>query len=105
MSVWHTRKLMVSLLGTLVFLVIADGLLTMFLVRSGIGHEGNPFLASWVGSNIFMLLKVAGVLLCAGILWDVYRQFPKLGTVATSCFAGAYGLIVTWNTAVYFIWG
>jgi len=96
---------MLSLLGALVLLVIVDGLLTLFLIRSGIGHEGNPFLAGWVGSNAFMIVKVVGALLCAGILWDVFRQFPKLGTVATSCLAGCYGVIVAWNVAVFFIWG
>ncbi|MEW6141559.1 MAG: DUF5658 family protein [Chloroflexota bacterium] len=105
MSIWRTRKTMLSLLGALVLLVITDGLLTLFLIRSGIGHEGNPFLASWVGNNAFMVLKVAGALLCAGILWDVFRQFPKVGTIATSCFTGFYGLIVAWNIAVFFIWG
>ncbi|MCX8125749.1 MAG: DUF5658 family protein [Dehalococcoidia bacterium] len=105
MSVWRTPKTMASLLSALVTLVIADGLLTFLLVGNGIGHEGNPLLASWVGSSWFLVIKAFGALICAAILWDVYRQFPKLGTIATSCLTGAYGLIVAWNTAVYFIWG
>ena len=105
MTILRARNTMLSLLGALVLLVIVDGLLTLFLVRSGIGHEGNPFLASWVGNNMFLVLKVVGALLCAGILWDVYRQFPRVGTIATSFLTGFYGLIVAWNTAVFLIWG
>jgi hypothetical protein len=105
MSAMRINRTMAGLLGALVSLVVIDGLLTVFLVRSGIGHEGNPLLASIVGNNIFMVLKVVGALLCAAILWDVYRQFPRMGAVAASCLTGIYGLIVAWNIAVFFIWG
>lgn len=88
------------LLGLLVALVISDGLLTQFLVTNGVAREGNPFLEPIVGEDVFMVLKVVGALLCALILWDVHRRFPKVALISTSCFVVGYGVIVLWNLSV-----
>ena len=90
------------LLGLLAGFVISDGLLTYFLVRHGIAREGNPFLLPIVGENIFLVLKVVGALLCVLILWDIYRRFPKLALISTSCFVVVYGGIVAWNLSLFF---
>ena len=89
------------LLGLLVALVISDGLLTQFLVTNGVAREGNPFLEPIVGEAVFMVLKVVGALLCALILWDVHRRFPKVALIATSCFVVGYGVIVLWNLSIF----
>ena len=89
------------LLGLLVALVISDGLLTQFLVTNGVAREGNPFLEPIVGEAGFMVLKVVGALLCALILWDVHRRFPKVALIATSCFVVGYGVIVLWNLSIF----
>ena len=90
------------LLGLLVLLQVADGLLTHFLIRGGLGTEGNPLLVPLVGENTFLVLKVAGVLLCAFILWDVHRFRPKLAVIATSCFVCIFAGIVLWNASLFF---
>ena len=89
------------LLGLLVVLVISDGLLTQFLVTNGVAREGNPLLEPIVGEAGFMVLKVVGALLCALILWDVHRRFPKVALISTSCFVFGYGVIVLWNLSIF----
>lgn len=91
------------LLGLLVVLVIADGVLTQFLVSGGLAREGNPFLQPLVGTAAFLVLKVAGALLAAFILWDVYRRFPRVAVIATSCFVFVYGVIVLWNSSLFIL--
>jgi len=89
------------LLGLLAAFVISDGLLTHFLVKDGLAREGNPFLASIVGEDVFIVLKVVGALLCVLILWDIYRHFPRLAQISTSCFVVFYGAIVVWNLNLF----
>lgn len=89
------------LLGLLVALVISDGLLTQFLVTNGVAREGNPFLEPIVGEAGFMVLKVVGALLCALILWDIHKRFPKVALISTSCFVVGYGVIVLWNLSIF----
>ena len=88
------------LLSLLVIFVISDGLLTEFLLDGGRVREGNPFLEPLVGEVGFLILKVVGSLLCAFILWDIYRRFPKVALIATWCFVVGYGVIVLWNTSL-----
>jgi hypothetical protein len=88
------------LLGLLILFNISDGVLTHFLVELGLAREGNPFLLPVVGEPGFIVLKVAGVLLCALILWDIYRRRPRLALMSTSCFVLGYGVIVLWNMSL-----
>jgi hypothetical protein len=88
------------LLGLLVSFVIADGFLTHFLITGGIATEGNPFLQPIVGDAGFIFLKIAGALLCAVILWDIYRRYPRVALFSTSCFVVIYAGIVLWNIGV-----
>ncbi|MBI2831008.1 MAG: hypothetical protein HYX79_01980 [Chloroflexi bacterium] len=85
------------ILALLVFLVIADGLVTNFLVTNGLAREGNPFLRGLVGGGSFIAVKTAGAFVAALILWDVYRHSPRLGRVSGVCFTIVYAGIVTWN--------
>ena len=88
------------LLGLLVLLVVADGLLTQLLIKDGKAREGNPFLQPIVGEDIFIVLKVAGALLCGLILWDIYKRHPRVALISTSCFVVFYGVIVLWNLSL-----
>jgi hypothetical protein len=97
----NSKKRMKYLLGLLVVFVVLDGLLTRFLIDGGLGRESNPFLQPLVGENGFIILKAVGALLCAFILWDVYRHFPKVALIATRCFVIAYGVIVLWNLSLF----
>jgi hypothetical protein len=88
------------LLGALVMLVITDGVLTQFLVGKGAAREANPFLEPIVGQTGFMVLKVVGALLCAFILWDVHRRFPRVAVIASWIAVIGYAIIVAWNGAL-----
>jgi hypothetical protein len=88
------------LLGLLVGFVISDGVLTYLLVGNGVAHEGNPFLVPVLAGGSFLMLKVVGTILCVIILWDLYKRFPMLALISTSCFVAAYGAIVLWNFGV-----
>ena len=89
------------LLGILVAFVIMDGILTQALIESGLAREGNPFLQPIVGEAVFIILKIVGALLCAFILWDVYRHFPRVGIIATLVSVIGYGGIVAWNSSIF----
>ncbi len=91
------------LLAALIALVVSDGLLSNFLVRAGLGREGNPFLETLVGEWNFLVIKVFGALLSALILWDIYKRRSKLAVTTTLCFVVLYAGIVLWNLYVFFI--
>jgi hypothetical protein len=97
------KRKMKYLLGALIGLVILDGVLTELLVSTGVAREANPLLQPLVGDVGFMALKVVGALLCAFILWDVHRHFPRVGLIATSVAVTGYALIVVWNTSLFLI--
>ena len=91
------------LLGLLIAFEILDGVLTHFLIRGGLAREGNPFLLSLVGETNFLILKVVGVLLCALILWDIYKRWPRVALTTTACFVTLYVVIVLWNASFFFL--
>jgi hypothetical protein len=90
------------LLGILIVLVIADGVISRLVVTKSLGWEANPFLQTIVGKDAFLAIKVGGVLLCALILWDIYKHWPKLAVISSSCFVVLYSGIVFWNLYVFF---
>jgi hypothetical protein len=99
----YSKRKIKFLLGTLIGLVILDGVLTEFLVGRGAAREANPFLRPLVGDIGFMALKVVGALLCAFILWDVYRHFPRVAVIATSIAVAGYAFIVVWNASLFIL--
>ena len=91
------------ILGALIALVISDGLISQFLITQGLAWEGNPFLETLVGGDTFLTIKVLGVLVSALILWDVYRQWPRLALISSLCFLTLYTVIIIWNLSVFFV--
>ena len=89
------------LLGTLLSLVVADGLISQFLIKNGLGHEANPFLKVLVMENDFLIIKMCGAILCVIILWNIARRLPRLIFIFSTCFVGLYTAILFWNIAVY----
>ena len=89
------------LLGLLAGFVVADGILTRFLVGNGLAREGNPLLVPIVGESNFLVLKVVGAILCVLLLWDIYRRLPRLAVISTSCFVVFYAAIVFWNLSFF----
>lgn len=90
------------LLIVLVLLVIADGLISKFLIQHGFASEGNPFLQPLIGEDIFLAVKAGGGLLAAVILWDIYRHSPKLSLINSIVFVIFYTVIVGWSLYIYF---
>ena len=105
MKVFSTinKSKMKYLLATLVAFVILDGLLTELLLDGGMAREGNPFLQPLVGDVGFMALKVVGSLLCAFILWDIYKRFPRVAVIATWIAVVGYAIIVVWNSSLFLL--
>jgi hypothetical protein len=91
------------LIGALAVLVVADGLISHFLINNGLAHEGNPLLVVLVGKWNFLIIKVVGAFVCSLILWDIYKKWPKLALISTSCFVLFYTVIVSWNTGIFLI--
>jgi hypothetical protein len=98
-----SRKKMLYLLIVLICLVVIDGLLTEYLINDGLGKEANPFLESLVGEPGFMLLKVFGSVLCAFILFDVHRRYPRTALITTWIAVVGYFAVVLWNTSLIFL--
>ena len=90
------------LLGALITLVVSDGLISYYLIQRGVAREVNPFLRTLIGEGNFLVVKVLGVLLAALILWDIYKQRPKLARISSLCFVVLYAGIVSWNLSVFF---
>lgn len=97
---YKKSQLMKLMLATLVILVISDGFITHFLIKTGLAREGNPFLENIVGGTMFLVLKILGAFLAAFILWDIYRRWARLGLISCSCFVVLYALIVSWNLSI-----
>jgi hypothetical protein len=85
------------LLFLLVALVLADGLITQSVVDASLGREVNPFLQNLISNGYLMGFKIAGALVCAFILWDIYRRHSKLAVISTSLLVAAYTGVVYWN--------
>ncbi len=90
------------LLGTLFALLVADGLITNFLVTHRFAIEVNLLLVMWVGKDVFLLIKVVGAFLAALLLWEMHQRHQKLVLGATLCFVVSYTFIVYWGLYVFF---
>jgi len=99
-AVSHSMKL---ILGTLVALVVADGLVTNLLIELGLAHEGNPFLQAWAGMDIFLVFKLLGAFLAALILFDIYKHHPRLSFISALTFVVLYTVIVFWNLSILLV--
>lgn len=88
------------MLYTLFALIVADGLITQFLVTNGHATEINPFLQAWVGQDIFLAIKISGAFLATLLLWIKYNTMTKLIYGITAVFLTLYTSIVFWNLFV-----
>jgi len=86
----------------MVVLGAMDGIITRFLISSGLAYEGNSLLKPLVGEHIFIPVKVVGAAAAAFLFWDIHRRHPRLALVVTSCVVAAYAGIVLWNFAILF---
>jgi hypothetical protein len=91
------------LLGTIISLMGADGIISNFLMKNNLATELNPFIKNLVLDNNFPLSKVTAALICVFILWFAIKRKPKLIFFATSIIVLSYTLIVYWNLLVFFL--
>jgi len=78
-------------------LIVADGILSDFLVSYNLGWEWNPLLKNTIGSDQFMLIKVCGALLVILLLWNIYRKRPGVAVISSLCSLVFYIAIIYWN--------
>ena len=78
-------------------IIVADGLLTQFLVTGGYGLEANPLLAPLVGGESFLAIKISAAFLATFLLWIKYNTKPRLVYTITVVALGLYTTIVYWN--------
>jgi len=90
-------------LYTLFFIIVADGLITQFLVTGGYGTEANPFLRAWVSHGLFLAMKVSSAFLATLLLWINYNVKPRLVYAITVAFLVFYTIIVFWNLFVFLV--
>ena len=90
------------LIGSLLAAIVADGIITEFLVFNGFAYEGNPFLQFWVLKDAFLIIKLLGGLLASLYLWDIYRRHPRVALYCCSLFLAAYTVIISWNLLIAF---
>ena len=98
-----TSRKMRLVLYTLFGVIVADGLLTKFLVTNGHALEVNPFLQAWVGQDLFLTIKVSGAFLATLLLWIKYNRKPRLTYIFATVFLAFYTSIVFWNLSVFLI--
>ena len=90
------------LLASLVCAVVADGIITNYLVSTGRAFEGNPFLQFWVGHDDFLTIKFLGGLLASLYLWSMFRRNSDLSIGLSSLCLIAYTFILFWNLLIVF---
>ena len=84
-------------------LVVADGLITNFLMANELGREWNPFLQNLAGGEPFLLIKVAGAFVAVLLLWDIYKKRRQVAAIGSLCAVVVYTGIVYWNLFTFFI--
>ena len=94
---------MKNVLVILVALVVADGIVSQFLVNYQLGYEWNPFLQALVGQDYFLLIKLAGALICVLILWDIHKTRPRAALASSLFFVVFYTVLVYWNVGIYLV--
>jgi hypothetical protein len=82
-------------------IIVADGLITQFLVAGGHGVEANPFLRAWVSQDVFLAIKISGAFLATLLLWINYNAKPRLVYGVTVAFLAFYTVVVFWNLFVF----
>ncbi|MFH1169846.1 MAG: DUF5658 family protein [Chloroflexota bacterium] len=88
------------LLGALFSAVVADSIITEYLVYNGLALEANPLLQFWVGKDAFLTFKLLGGLLASIYLYFIYRRHPTISISLSSFFLAFYTGIILWNLLI-----
>ena len=84
-------------------IIVADGVISQFVVTGGYGSEGNPFLASLVGGESCLAIKIAAALLVTLFLWVKYNASPRLVNTVAVVALGFYTALVYWNLFTFLL--
>ncbi len=96
-SIILSTQQMKYVLCTLFWAIVADGMLSEFIVSRNLGREWNPLLKTLIGGEQFMLIKVCGALLVMILIWNIYRKRPGMAAISSLCSLVFYTAIVYWN--------
>jgi hypothetical protein len=88
------------LIGALFTAIVADGIITMYLIQNGLAQEGNPFMVYWVAENRLISLKICGGILVGICLWSMHNRRPRLSVIFTSILLTGYIFIIIWNLLI-----
>ena len=77
--------------------VVADGLITNYLVNNNLAREANYLLSDFAGTSSLIVMKIVGGLVVILIMWHISKKRYTVAKVASSLFVVSYGLIVSWN--------
>jgi hypothetical protein len=91
------------LLGALLSLVAADGIISQFLIEEGLGYEGNPLLKTLATDSNFLIIKICGAIICVLILWNLAKRKQKLVLIFSTVVVSLYTAILFWNISIYII--
>ena len=69
--------------------------------KRDIAHEWNPLLVVLAGKGALLAVKAIGTAVCAFVMWDIYKHWPRLGLISSYGFLAVYSGIVLWNTWLY----
>ena len=83
--------------------VVADGLITNYLVNNNLAREANYLLSDFAGTSSLIVMKIVGGLVVILLLWHISTKKYTLAKVASSLFVVSYGLIVSWNVLCSFV--
>ena len=98
-----THREIKHLLVVMFCLVVADGILSNYLISSGYGYEWNPFLVSIVATDSILLLKVVAAIISMFLLWNIYNKRPIMGAVSITLIVITYTGIVYWNINAFLL--
>ena len=91
------------LLGSLLALVVSDGIISQFMIEEGVGREGNPLLKTIATDSDFLIIKMCGAILSVIILWNMAKRKPTLVLRSSAIFVLIYTAILFWNISLYII--
>jgi hypothetical protein len=86
-------------------IVVADGLITQFLVTHGDIPELNPFLRALIGQwRLFLAIRVSGAFIATFLLWKNYNAKPRLVFTITVVALALYITIIFLNLFAFLFW-
>jgi hypothetical protein len=95
------RSLMLFLISFLVVLEAADGIFTYSAVCRGLVREGNPLMLNMASTGNFLVMKISGAIVCALLLWLLYKRFPRISLAVASSIVVFYAGVLTWNLSIF----